>query len=75
MNKARRSKLDKAYRYLSTAEEIVTEVLEQEQDAFDNLPENLQDSQMACSMEDAISALEDVSDAISEAIQNITEII
>lgn len=75
MNKKRRDRLRQAYQHLSAADSIVGEVLEDEQNSLDNLPENLQSSSMAESMEEAIEAMEEVSDSIGEAIDRISELV
>ena len=64
MNKNRRDLLKRAVSALETAEGYVNTALDQEQDCFDNLPENLEGSERYEKMEAAIEKLE-------EAIENI----
>ena len=45
MNKARRKQLEKASALLSEAREIIESCRDEEQDAFDNMPEGLQQSE------------------------------
>ena len=44
MNKHRRNKLSEAIGYLDNALQIISDVRDDEQDALDNIPENLQQS-------------------------------
>lgn len=59
MNNRKREKLKLARDYLSRASDIVSGVLEDEQDSLDNMPENLQYSDKYERMEAAIGKLED----------------
>lgn len=59
MNNQKREKLKLARNYLSMASNIVSDVLEDEQECLDNMPENLQYSDRYERMEAAISKLED----------------
>ena len=64
MNKARRKELAKAVELIERAREIIEVVKDEEQDAFDNLPESLQSSERGERMEECISALEDFFDEV-----------
>ncbi len=64
MNKARRKELAKAVELIERAREIIEVVKDEEQDAFDNLPESLQASERGERMEEFISALEDFLDEV-----------
>lgn len=59
MNNQKREKLKLARDYLSRASDIVSGVLEDEQDCLDNMPENLQYSDRYERMEAAVGKLED----------------
>lgn len=76
MNKARRKRIqdlkDKLLDILTEIEEIINE----EQEAYDNLPESLQDGDKGTKMSEAIdnldsaySSLEEVGEYLGEAIQ------
>lgn len=68
INEQRRIKLDRARsKYLATAEDLVRAVLSEEQDAMDNVPENLRESERHRVMEDGVDAMEDALDNICEA--------
>ena len=58
MNKERRNKVDVIRSKLDQIKERIGEVLSEEQEAFDNLPESLQDSDRGEAMQNAIDALE-----------------
>ena len=74
MNKVRRNELQKALDHLSEAKELLENVRNEEQDAFDNLPEGLQNADKGQAMEqavqyldEAIGQLEDVESTINDA--------
>lgn len=69
MNKLRRSKLSEAIVHLDSAIQIISDVRDDEQDAMDNIPENLQSSDMYNDMENAVDTMED---AIDE-LENISD--
>lgn len=75
MNKQRRMRLDEAHSKLLEAQEIIEEVMNEEQDAFDNLPESLQGSERGEQMEEYIGTMQDVYDGIDEFMCNLYEII
>lgn len=71
MNKERRQRLAKARELLDQAQalvqaagEIVVEVKDDEQEAFDNLPESLQGADRGQTMQEAIDGLNSVHDDI-----------
>jgi poly-gamma-glutamate capsule biosynthesis protein CapA/YwtB (metallophosphatase superfamily) len=59
MNKQRRKEIAKAIELIQQAREILEGVKDEEQEAFDNLPENLQSSESGEKMEWCISGIED----------------
>ena len=67
MNNQKREKLKLARSYLSKASDIISNVLDDEQDCLDNMPENLQYSDRYERMEAAISNLEDGLSSIESA--------
>lgn len=67
MNKNRRSIIKRASDYLDRALELIRDAKYEEQDALDNMPENLQNSERYETMESAIDALEDAISSIDEA--------
>lgn len=71
MNNPRRKKLAKLQEQIEELRMALEEVLEEEQEAFDNMPENLQYSEKGERAEGCISALEDAVSNLEEAVENI----
>lgn len=59
MNKQRREELLDVADYLQDAIDRLTEIRDDEQDAFDNMPEGFQNSARGDSMQDAIDTMGD----------------
>ena len=59
MNSSRRKKLNEAYN-------LISEVAEQEREAFDNLPESIQDSEKGETIYDNAEALDEILDSLRE---------
>jgi uncharacterized protein YukE len=73
MNKERRKKIDEAMNILegladalNNARDLIREAGEEEQEAFDNLSENLQGAERGQTMEQAASELSEIADALEE---------
>lgn len=66
MNKDRRSRLRKIIDQITDLKSGIEEIKEEEQDSFDNLPESLQQGEKGSKMEEAISNMEDATNAIDE---------
>jgi len=62
MNKARRKEIARAIELIEEAREILENVRDEEQDAFDNMPESIQSSERGEAMEEYISILDDFID-------------
>lgn len=75
MNNNRRKILKKAVLELDSLYDIISDVLSDEQDCLDNIPENLQGAERYEKMEDCVSLLDDVISSIDDARNNIEEII
>lgn len=73
MNKERRKQLDKAIAMLDEAKSIIESVRDEEQDAFDNMPESLQAGERGEKMESAISLMDEVIDEIDSSLDNLNE--
>lgn len=65
--------MKRAYALLGTASGLVSTALEQEEDALDNMPENLQGSERYEKIEAAVDLLNDASECIDAAIEKINE--
>jgi|WetSurMetagenome_2_1015567.scaffolds.fasta_scaffold332953_2 hypothetical protein len=59
MNKERRKRIEHALTALNKAQEILEEVKSDEQDALNNIPDNLQATERSSTMEDGIQSLEE----------------
>lgn len=57
MNDDRRKRIDEAMEHISAAREILDAVIAEEQEAFDNLPEGLQNSERGQKMEETVGSL------------------
>lgn len=82
MNKQRREKISKLkIRFQSTQAELkqlsseLSSILNEEQDAFDNMPEGLQSSYRGMCSEDAIDNMEEASEKLDEAIELLNDIV
>ena len=73
MNKARRKEIARAIELMDEAREILESVMDEEQEAFDNMPESLQCSERGETMEKCIATLDEVvcnleTDALQEIV-------
>lgn len=82
MNKQRREKISKLkIRFQSTQAELkqlsseLSSILNEEQDAFDNMPEGLQSSYRGMCSEDAIDNMEEASDKLDEVIELLGDVV
>lgn len=75
MNKQRRDILRQALVALDLAESHVSDSMDDEQSALDNLPESFQDSDRGAAFEDNIDRLNDAIDLIGQAYDLIEETI
>lgn len=75
MNKARRANIKETVNLIGRAKWMLESILDEEQEYYDNIPENLQTSQRAEDSEDAISNLEDAISNLEEAIGNLEEVV
>ena len=81
MNKQRREKIrqlktqiDLIKTDLKKASSELFSILNEEQDAFDNMPEGLQSSYRGMCSEDAIDSMEEASDKLDEVIELLGDI-
>ena len=68
MNKDRRARIDELSVNLEDIRAAIEMLRDEEQEAFENLPENIQDSERGELMDSAISSLEQAHSAIEEAM-------
>lgn len=75
MNKARKHRLKSVKNQLATALDDINAILDEEDEARENIPENLQTSEQYEVSEEASDVMGNVSDLIQEAINAIEYII
>ena len=75
MNKARRQQLSKAVEMMDEVISLIEQIKNDEQEAFDNLPEGIQMSERGEEMERYIDTLAEISESIFDMQDQITEII
>ena len=74
MNKERRKELAKAIAQLEEIRDTIEYVRDEEQEAYDNMPESLQDTDRGQAMLEAIDNLDYATGNIDDAIDNLSEI-
>lgn len=75
MNKQKRTKLKEADSLLIIAKNLISSVKDQEQDALDNCPENLQNSERYTVMENVVDELDEAIESIDRASESINNTI
>lgn len=74
MNKARRKEIARAIELMEQAHGILVTVRDEEQEAFDNMPEGLQYSERGEAMEGYIGTIEEVLDYLdTSSLQEIVD--
>ncbi len=71
MNKQRRKWIDELIDKVSALKDEIDEVLQEEQDYYDNMPENLQSSERGETAEEAIYSLEEAESCLDDCISNL----
>lgn len=72
MNKARRKQIQQAIQHI---EELLENILDEERDAYDNMPESLQMSENGINSEEAQESIEAAIEALEEAISYLEDIV
>lgn len=67
MNKQRRKQLEKSFGLIDEARDIIQGVMDDEQEAYDNLPENFQNGERGEEMAGHIESLEEAAGFLDEA--------
>ena len=75
MNKARRKKLGEIIDQLEYLLEDLDAVASEEREAYENLPESLQESDRCCAMEEAADELDDICSEMDELRQRIESMV
>lgn len=74
MNKERRKQLQEVINKISEAHDLLDEILSDEQDAFDNMPEGLQSSERGETMEEGIYNMEEARDNLEDITNTLEEV-
>lgn len=74
MNKTRRKELARIADLLDSAKYDLDSLCDEEQSAFDNLPESLQQAEQGSKMEEAIGVMEEVVSSLEELIPRLQEL-
>lgn len=75
MNKQRRNAIERVIDTLTNMQSELDNIREEEQDAYDNLPEGIQDSERGESMYENIDTLETAYNDLDDIISNLQELI
>lgn len=75
MNKQRRNRLQKVIDQLEELKQEVSSICEEEQEAYDNMPESLQNGDRGSQMYENISTLEDQESNFDDLIDNLQEVL
>lgn len=73
MNNKRRKEISKIVSTLEDVRDRLSEVVDEEQIAFDNMPESIQGSERGCDSEEAIGYLSDALDSVESALDYLDE--
>lgn len=73
MNKLRRKQIEDINDTLAKLLEQLEVLRDEEQEAYDNMPESLQDSERGEKMSDALITMESAIDSITEATEYLNE--
>lgn len=75
MNKERRERLFEVEAPIEEAKCIIRDIIDEEQDAYDNLPPSLQDAERGLFMQDAIEALEELDSELDGFLGKVHQVI
>ena len=73
MNKVRRKQLADIRAKIEELQDLLEEVRDEEQEAFDNLPESLQSSERGQAMENAIYYMDEAAGQLADAYDSLEE--
>ena len=75
MNKERRKQVMKIVKELEKIKSDIESVMEDEQCAYECLPENLQNSMRASNMEEAIDILDNAASSVDDVVNYLEEVV
>ena len=73
MNKARRKRIEDVQSRLEELKQEIDGILAEEQEAYDNMPESLQEGERGEAMQEAIDALESAVSSCEEIDEYLTD--
>jgi len=74
MNKIRRIKIKEQIEAMEIIKSSIEDILDEEQDAFDNMPESLQYSERGETSQDSIDAMENVLSSLEDILEELEAI-
>ena len=74
MNNIRRKRIANLIQRIGYIKEELEDILNEEQDYYDNIPENLLGSERAEIAEEAIGLLEEANDSLDNIVENLEDI-
>lgn len=74
MNKARRKRLGEAFDLIGTAQDILRSVREEEQEAYENLPDSFRDGEKGEEMQNYMDMIEEAEGYLDDANSVIEQI-
>lgn len=75
MNKQRRKTIEEVIGLLEDAKSTLETITEEEQEAYDNLPEGIQDSERGETMYNNVSEMEEASSTLEDVISQLQGVI
>lgn len=75
MNKERRKRIENAIANLQDVMEEISAIQEEEQEAFDNLPEGIQDSSRGELMQETVDGLDNVTSDLDNVISDLQDVL
>ena len=74
MNKIRRTKIKEQIEAMEIIKSSIEDILDEEQDAFDNMPESLQYSERGETSQEAIDSMENVLSSLEDILEELEAI-
>ena len=71
MNTGRRKRIKSVIQTILTCVDVIDRIRDVEDDAMNNLLDNLQDSERYAAMEDAVAYLEEAEASLEEVVENL----
>lgn len=74
MNRNRRAEVHSLAARISECKDLLQNVIDEEQDYYDNIPENLQSSIRASDSEDCLNMMNEALEKLEEAIDDLEDV-